>query len=73
MRGRRILVQFYSQVSETLICTPWRPRRPADTERWTQHYGAHEVGDQEDVYPGGDIVRMECRDCGAMWREELPR
>jgi len=37
------------------------------------HPNAREVGDQEDGYPGGDIVYWERPDCGARWKEELPQ
>ena len=37
------------------------------------HLDAHEVGEQQDGYPGGDIVQYECPYCGASWKEELPQ
>ena len=37
------------------------------------HPNAREVGEQEDGYPGGDIQRWECPDCGARWKQELPQ
>lgn len=47
---------------------------------WKREYGypvvhedAHEVGDQENGWPGGDIVRMKCPHCGAIWKRELPQ
>jgi len=40
--------------------------------RW-EHSGAGEVGDQENGWPGGDIITVRCKDCGKKWREELPQ
>ena len=37
------------------------------------HPDAQEVGEQQDGYPGGDIVRYKCPWCGAEWKEELPQ
>lgn len=47
--------------------TPWRDGLPTPVE----HHGAREVGEQENGYPGGDIVTMECRYCGHRWTKEL--
>ena len=38
-----------------------------------EHDGAHEIGEQEDGWPGGDIVRMKCSNCGLTWKTELPQ
>lgn len=54
------------------VCTPERPWTPADGTP-VSHTNAHEVGEQENGYPGGDIVRMRCKDCGVEWRAELPQ
>lgn len=54
------------------LCTPDRPMPLNAPGRW-EHTRAGEVGEQEDGYPGGDIVTMRCKDCGATWREELPQ
>ncbi len=32
-----------------------------------------EVGEQEDGWPGGDIVTYECPNCGTRWKQELPQ
>lgn len=48
------------------------PKDAPDGFRW-EHDGCHEVGDQEDGYPGGDIQRVECRDCEKRWKMELPQ
>jgi len=37
------------------------------------HSAAHQVGEQEDGWPGGDIVRMRCNNCGVEWKSELPQ
>jgi hypothetical protein len=55
---------------ECTAANPW-DRKPA--AGMVRHDGAYEVGDQEDGYPGGDIVTMECPNCGHRWRIELPQ
>jgi hypothetical protein len=37
------------------------------------HVNAAQVGDQEDGWPGGDLVTYRCPHCGASWKEELPQ
>lgn len=37
------------------------------------HERAYEMGEQEDGYPGGDIVTMKCPICLFHWRMELPQ
>ena len=54
------------------ICTPENPWSP-DKGRRALHTNAHEVGQQEDGWPGGDIVTMRCDDCGHEWKMELPQ
>ena len=54
------------------ICTkddPWTKEKSARGV----HPDAHEVGEQEDGYPGGDIVTYKCPNCGVTWRTELPQ
>jgi hypothetical protein len=56
----------------SIRCTknnPWKPEMGFPVE----HDAAHEVGEQEDGYPGGDIVTMECSNCGTQWKQELPQ
>ncbi len=58
--------------AERFICTaenPWSKEKGTPVE----HTGSREVGDQEDGYPGGDIVTYECRHCKHRWRAELPQ
>ena len=49
--------------------TPWTPGKPTPVA----HSNVHEVREQEDGWPGGDIVTYECRNCGHRWRAELPQ
>jgi hypothetical protein len=56
------------------ICSenhPWTPGM--GTEGGVVHVEAHEVGEQENGYPGGDIVTYECPVCKTRWRTELPQ
>lgn len=57
------------------ICSKGNPKTDDrdDGKCFWQHHGAREVGDQSDGYPGGDIQRMECTDCGEKWKSELPQ
>ena len=54
-----------------MICTKQKP--------WNgelgpvEHDGSHEVGEQEDGWPSGDIITMECSNCGHRWKAELPQ
>jgi len=54
------------------LCAPNHPMPKNAPGRW-EHTGAHEVGEQENGWPGGDIITVECRDCKLRWREELPQ
>jgi hypothetical protein len=56
-------------IFECTETTPWDRK----TKMRVRHHGAGEVGEQEDGYPGGDIVRMHCRFCGHEWKQELPQ
>jgi len=49
--------------------TPWSK----DKGTPVIHTDAHTIGEQEDGYPGGDIVRMKCPHCGHSWKKELPQ
>ena len=56
-------------------CTPQNPytlERDEPNARWV-HQDVHEVGEQEDGWPCGDIVTYECRTCGKRWKSELPQ
>lgn len=52
------------QCTET---TPW----DRVTRGPVRHHGAREVGQQQNGWPGGDIVTMRCRFCGHEWEVEL--
>lgn len=51
--------------------SPWDGEKGIDDR--VRHHNVREVGEQEDGYPGGDIVTMECENCGTRWKTELPR
>jgi hypothetical protein len=54
------------------ICSkahPWHKGGPTPVV----HPDAREVGEQEDGYPGGDMVTYECPTCGHRWTNELPQ
>jgi hypothetical protein len=57
-----------------VVCTKERPwqHNPYEKVR-VIHPDAREVGEQEDGWPGGDIVRYECPNCGHRWKQELPQ
>lgn len=40
--------------------------------KW-EHDDVEEVGGQKDGWPGGDIQRYWCRNCGVTWKAELPQ
>ncbi len=54
------------------LCTKARPM-PEDAPGCWRHDDVHEIGDQVDGWPGGDIVTYECRSCRVRWRSELPQ
>jgi hypothetical protein len=58
-------------MAERVQCTPDNPR-PGE-HVLVAHSDVHEIGEQEDGWPGGDIVTYECRNCGHRWRQELPQ
>jgi hypothetical protein len=49
--------------------TPWIPSMGTPVV----HVDAHEVSDQRDGCPSGDIVTYECPHCGHRWQAELPQ
>lgn len=62
-------------MSEIIHCTsdqPW-DRSALNPGQRVCHHNTREVGDQEDGYPGGDIVTRECLNCGTRWNAELPQ
>jgi hypothetical protein len=54
------------------LCSPESPMPKGAMGFW-EHTNAEEVGDQENGWPGGDIVKMRCKDCGVTWKMELPQ
>lgn len=59
---------------EIIECTkdhPWDKKE--EPHQQVRHHNVHEVGEQEDGWPGGDWVTYECKNCGYRWREELPQ
>ena len=54
-------------------CTKDTPWSEEIVERPVEHVDAHEIGDQENGWPGGDIVTNYCPNCGHKWKEELPQ
>ena len=62
-------------MAERFHCTPDNPWRgsPSGEHVSVVHSDVHEVGEQEDGWPGGDIVTYECRTCGHRWKAELPQ
>jgi hypothetical protein len=60
--------------SNPFICTAEHPWSPGATKgALVLHPDAREVGEQEDGYPGGDIVTRRCPNCGHEWTQELPQ
>lgn len=55
-----------------MVCTPARPWRDGDGFP-VIHPEAYEVDYQQDGWPAGDIITMECPTCGVRWKEELPQ
>lgn len=59
-------------MTERFRCTkdnPWSPEKGD----WVLHEEAHEVGEQQDGWPSGDIIRYKCKNCGHEWLVELPQ
>lgn len=50
------------------ICT-----KEAPDQSLRVHPDAREVGEQENGWPGGDIVTYECPHCKVRWSSELPQ
>jgi hypothetical protein len=47
--------------------TPWAPGLPTPVI----HDETEEVGEQQNGWPGGDIITLRCKNCGKTWKEEL--
>ena len=65
-------------ITKRFECTkdnPWKDEYNTDEiyHRPIVHADAKEVGEQEDGYPGGDVVTYKCPYCGKSWETELPQ
>lgn len=65
-------IEHPKTVRGNFLCSTEYPMPKGAAGRW-EHKNAHEIGDQENGWPGGDIVRIRCDDCGLEWEEELPQ
>jgi hypothetical protein len=57
---------------QPIVCSkerPWKPYMGTPVV----HVDAHEVGEQQNGWPSGDLVRMACPNCGTEWEQELPQ
>lgn len=70
--GSKELLDNWPRHNGRLLCAPAHPM-PKDALGFWCHTNVSEVGDQENGWPGGDIVKMRCADCGAEWKMELPQ
>lgn len=63
-------------MKERWVCSKEQPYDPNNKEhklkRW-EHPEAFEVGEQQDGYPGGDIVTYRCPICNIKFKTELPQ
>lgn len=59
-------------MSEYFTCTKDNPHTKEKWKGRVCHPDAVELS-QEDGYPGGDIIRNKCPNCGVEWKEELPQ
>jgi hypothetical protein len=50
---------------------PWSLDKTGSADSRIEHTEVEEVGEQEDGWPGGDIVTYRCKICGKMWKAEL--
>lgn len=59
--------------TDRIWCTakhPW-DHKPVPEGTVIIHEHAHEVGEQRDGWPGGDIITIKCPHCGHTWHTEL--
>jgi len=54
-------------------CTKENPWNKQHAQNGVRHHDTREIGEQEDGYPGGDWVTVECLNCGHTWKRELPQ
>ena len=72
VRSSDLLADWPKTERGNFLCAPKHPMPNNAPGRW-EHTNAGEVGDQENGWPGGDIITVRCADCGKQWREELPQ
>lgn len=68
----RIYENWPKSQSGRLLCSPDHPMPKDASGRW-EHTNSGEVGEQESGWPSGDVITIQCADCGAKWKEELPQ
>lgn len=49
--------------------TPWKEEFGTPV----MHDRTRQIGRQRDGWPAGDIVTIECLNCGHQWEKELPQ
>lgn len=55
-------------------CTKEKPwNHTSDPGDKIRHTDGKEIGEQQDGYPGGDIITLKCPHCGHIWKQELPQ
>lgn len=60
-------------MTERMVCSadhPFSLVGPRSGAIW-QHPDAELIGEQEDGYPGGDLVTYQCPHCGLRFKVEL--
>ena len=57
---------------DTFVCTAENPWNPG-IRGYVAHADCYEIGEQEDGWPGGDIITKKCPHCGHVWKMELPQ
>lgn len=59
-------------MNDRFLCTKTNPWKPEFGKR-VSHDDVVELGDQTDGYPGGDLQKFKCNNCGHEWTAELPQ
>lgn len=61
-------------MTDTIECTREKPwNRVAAALARVRHHDTREIGEQEQGWPAGDIVTVECLNCSTRWKMELPQ
>ena len=71
-KAEQILTDWPKSPTGRFLCSLEHPMPENALGRW-EHDDVEEAGDQENGWPGGDIVTMRCRCCGKTWSMELPQ